>query len=92
MQLVRRYNGRTASEFVKVAVAYAKSAAERMDLWKELDDGRRVGVVLRTFEQAKKWEHYHPRPKSPPKRPPGGGGKAAKTVKCEDKPSLKRFR
>ncbi len=74
-----------------MAVAYAKSVVDRMDLWKELDDGRRVGVVLRTFEEAKKWEYYHPRPKSPPKRP-AGGGKAAKTVKCEDKSSLKLFR
>ena len=79
-QLVRRYKGHSASDFAKVAVAYAKSATERMDLWREIDDGRRVVGKLKTFDEAKKWEYHYPRPKSPPRLPQGGG-------KCEDKAS-----
>lgn len=71
-QLVRRYGGRP-SDFAKVALAYAKAAAERMALWKGVDDGRRVMPVQRTFEEMKKWEHHFPRPRSPPKQPIGGG-------------------
>jgi hypothetical protein len=65
LQLVRRYHGKP-SEFVLVATAYTRAAAERMELWKEVDDGRRVVQVVETFEEAKKRRRFFPRPQSPP--------------------------
>jgi hypothetical protein len=65
-QLVRQYRGKR-SDFAQVAAAYARSALERMELMQGLDDGRRVGGgPLRTFEEAKKWHQYFPRPLTPP--------------------------
>lgn len=64
LQLVRKYRGRP-SEFVQVATAYATAAVERMELWKGIDDGRRVGPGLETFKDAKKIGRCFPRPKSP---------------------------
>jgi hypothetical protein len=65
MQLVRRYKGKL-SEFAKVATVYTRAAMERADLMKNLDDGRRVGPVLETFDYAKKKERLFPRPRTPP--------------------------
>jgi hypothetical protein len=67
-----------------VAVAYAKAAAERMEMWKGIDGGRRVSAPQRTFEEAKKWEYHFPRPKSPSKLP--AGGKAAAVEEKEINP------
>ena len=83
LQLVRRYKGQSALDFANVAVAYTKSAAERMDLWRDIDDGKRVVGVQRTFEEMKKLEYHHPRPKPPPMLPLGGG----KSSKCVEKAS-----
>jgi hypothetical protein len=68
LQLVRRYKGRY-QDFAQVATAYAKAATERMELWKGIDDGRRVMPVQVTFEEAKKMERLFPRPKSPVREP-----------------------
>ena len=87
-QLVRRYAGRP-SDFARVAVAYAKAAAERMEMWKSIDGGRRVSAPQRTFEEAKKWEYHFPRPKSPSKLPAGGKAAAAEDTKppsCNKRP------
>ncbi len=65
LQLVRRYRGKP-SAFVQVATAYAGSAAERMELWSGVDDGRRAVPVPETFEEAKKRARFFPRPRSPP--------------------------
>ena len=65
LQLVRRYKARMA-EFATVATVYTRSAVERMDLMKDLDDGRRVGPVLETFDESKKRERFFPRPRTPP--------------------------
>jgi hypothetical protein len=73
LQLVRRYKGRP-SDFARVALAYTKAAAERMELWKGVDGGRRAAPPQRTLEEAKKWEHHVPRPQCPPALPAGGGG------------------
>ena len=81
LQLVRRYRGRP-SDFARVATAYTKSAAERMELWKGVDDGRRVAGPQMTFGEAKKWEYHFPRPKPPPELPPGGGGGVPK--RCDE--------
>jgi hypothetical protein len=64
LQLVRQYRGKP-SEFVLVATAYAKAAAERMGLWKGVDGGRRTVPVLETLEEAKKRERFFPRPQQP---------------------------
>lgn len=58
-QLVRRYRG---TDYTRVATAYAKSAAERMELWSGIDDGRRLSPALVTLEEAKTMARMYPRP------------------------------
>ena len=64
LQLVRQYKGKP-SDFVKIATTYATAAVERMDMWKGIDDGRRVMPVQQKFNEAKKRERFFPRPNSP---------------------------
>jgi hypothetical protein len=92
LQLVRQYKSRGWRDFAPVAAAYARMAAERMEQMQGIDDGRRpMGVgAQRTFEEAKKWEQYYPRPQSPTLPGECCGGGSASPSAPPTKPSSQR--